>query len=44
MKDYSKLIAILREDDPSKDARLNYDETTMEWIERMFSLDYYLPC
>ncbi|NHJ33228.1 MAG: hypothetical protein FK732_10215 [Asgard group archaeon] len=43
VNDFSELIAKLRKEDPSKDAKPEYDETTMEWIERLFSLDYNMP-
>jgi hypothetical protein len=43
VNDFSELIAKLRKEDPSKGARPDYDETTMEWIDRLFSLDYQLP-
>jgi len=43
VNDFSEVIAKLRKEDPSKDAQPDYDETTMQWIERLFSLDYDLP-
>ncbi len=41
--DFSELITKLRKEDPSKGAIPSYDETTMEWIEQLFSLDYHFP-
>jgi hypothetical protein len=41
--DFSPIIAKLREENPNKDASPDYDESTMEWIERLFSLNYDLP-
>ena len=43
VNDFSELIEKLRKEDPTKDASPNYDETTLEWIDRLFSLDYQLP-
>ncbi len=41
--DFSSIIAKLREEDPNKNVSPEYDETTLEWIDRLFSLDYNLP-
>jgi len=43
VNDFSELIAKLRKEDSTKDARPDYDENTKEWIDRLFSLDYNLP-
>ena len=43
VNDFSELIAKLRKEAPTKGARPEYDENTMEWIDRMFSLDYNMP-
>lgn len=40
IKDFSELIAKLRKEDPSKGAKPEHDESTMEWIDQLFSLDY----
>ena len=40
VNDFSELIAKLRKEDPTKGASPDYDENTLEWIDRMFSLDY----
>jgi hypothetical protein len=43
INDFSEIIEKLRKEDPTRDERPDYDESTKEWIERLFSLDYDIP-